>query len=78
VRDRVVRNPKTGELFIETDPGMVWAVRHRRWVADRTQPCPMPRDHLMFRSPQAYGMELVEWQRDEQLSLLSVLQAGEG
>ena len=53
-KHRVVRNPKTGEIFIET-PDFLWDERHSVWMTDHSQPCPMPMDHRMFRFPLEYG-----------------------
>ena len=53
-KHRVVKNPKTGETFIET-PQELWAERLAVWNTDHSQPCPMPTDHRMFRFPHEYG-----------------------
>ena len=47
-----------GELFIET-PVKLWNERLAIWKADKTQPCPMPKGHVMFRKNNGMGYELV-------------------
>ena len=56
---RMVEKKKSGERFIETDI-RGWARRLDAWRADRRQPCPMPKGHLMFVHPQDYGCVRVE------------------
>ena len=46
---------KSGELFIETPPGL-WKEYLELWRENHAMPCPMPLGHMMFKEPGVYGM----------------------